>query len=52
VKTLDYDTLPNLSQLLASAGWIITEFKVEASNVIGLRIVYEGKSEEKEGEKE
>jgi hypothetical protein len=48
MTTLDFETIPTLSKLLASEGWSIYEYKVEGNNVLGLRIVYIGKEKDKE----
>jgi hypothetical protein len=49
MKTLDFETIPNLSKLLASEGWSISEYKVEGENTLALRIVCVGKEKEGEG---
>jgi len=48
MKTLDFDTLINLSVLLASTGWTICKYEVEGENVVSLKIVYTGKDKEEE----
>jgi hypothetical protein len=49
MKTLDFETIPNLSKLLASEGWLISEYKVDGETIIALKIVYLGKKKEGEG---
>ena len=41
--TMEADTLPNLSKLLATENWIISEYKVLGGNQVSLVLIWNEK---------